>query len=91
MPRPFDTTLHPKVTKRAAPTIGGIPTGVSGGNGFNFLTNAGSYTSAGSLSSHSISVDGCRINGGSHGSLTNPGSTMLYATQDQNITIDAEL
>ena len=83
--------LEYKVTKRAAPTIGGIPTGVSGGNGFNFLTNAGSYTSAGSLASHSISIDGCRINGASHGSLTNPGSSMLYATQDQNITIDAEL
>ena len=83
--------LEYKVTKRAAPTIGGIPTGVSGGNGFNFLTNAGSYTSAGSLASHSISIDGCRINGASHASLNNPGSTMLYATQDQNITIDAEL
>ena len=85
------TRLEYKVTKRAAPTIGGIPTGVSGGDGFNFLTNAGSYSSAGSLTSHSISIDGCRINGASHGSLTNPGSTLFYATQDQTITIDAEL
>jgi hypothetical protein len=85
------TRLEYKVTKRAAPTIGGIPTGVSGGDGFNFLTNAGSYSSAGSLSSHSISIDGCRINGASHGSLNNPGATVFYATGAQTITIDAEM
>jgi len=82
--------LEYKITKRLAPTIGGL-TAAQSGTGMSFLTNAGSYSSsAGSLASHSISIDGCRINGSSQGNLDNPGSTMLYATGDNTITIDAE-
>ena len=83
--------LEYKITKRLAPTIGGL-TAAQSGTGMSFLTNAGSYSSsAGSLASHSISIDGCRINGSSQGNLNNPGSTMLYATGDNTITIDAEI
>ena len=83
--------LEYKITKRTAPTIGGL-TAAQSGTGLSFLTNAGSYSSsAGSLSSHSISIDGCRINGASQGNLTNPGCSLLYATGDNTITIDAEL
>jgi hypothetical protein len=83
--------LEYKITKRLAPTIGGL-TAAQSGTGMSFLTNAGSYSSsAGSLASHSISIDGCRINGSSQGNLNNPGASMLYATGDNTITIDAEL
>ena len=83
--------LEYKITKRTAPTIGGL-TAAQSGTGMSFLTNAGSYSSAaGSLASHSISIDGCRINGSSQGNLDNPGCTLLYATGDNTITIDAEL
>ena len=81
--------LEYKITKRIAPSIGGL-TAAQSGTGMSFLTNAGSYSSsAGSLSSHSISIDGCRINGASQGNLEGQ-ATMLYATGDNTITIDAE-
>jgi hypothetical protein len=83
-------TLVYKVTKRVAPTVGGLT--ASRSDGLSFLTNAGSYANSdGSLASHSISVDQCRINGSSYSDLTNPGATLLYSTGDQTITLDAEL
>ncbi len=84
------TALVYKVTKRAAPTVGGL-TAARSGTGLSFLTAAGSYpNSDGALASHSISVDQCRINGTSFSDLTNPGPSLFYATGENTITLDAE-
>jgi hypothetical protein len=84
-------TLVYKTTKRAAPTVGGL-TAARSGTGLSFLTSAGSYpNSDGALASHSISVTQCRINGSSFSDLTNPGTSVFYATGENTITLDAEL
>jgi hypothetical protein len=84
-------TLVYKTTKRAAPTVGGL-TAARSGTGLSFLTAAGSYpNSDGAIASHSISVTQCRINGSSFSDLTNPGTSVLYATGENTITLDAEL
>ena len=84
-------TLVYKTTKRAAPTVGGL-TAARSGTGLSFLTSAGSYpNSDGAIASHSISVTQCRINGSSFSNLTNPGTSVLFATGINTITLSAEL